>query len=1015
MRYTRKVKEETKRAYLGAEYDSPLKDIVQKWTFNNNPYLAGYYGQQSQLSYGQQNPLNYGQQNQLNYGQPDPVDIAMRQTEHFSKTPWNPDTHILIYETETEEMFFAYILDEGKWKALVKKNISRRNNNLRGGVNNVQVIKDKGIPVCKNITFISAKPFRREDKPGKKYYEIKFVTAKGAFNIVIEKKEFDSSSLCRIAEGVLEEGQEKLCSCLFRIMINQLLENEFEITIPMYAGWYKDDVYGMVYLDKLEYPSLPDNAISTGMRKRIIDPTGFNKDDFLSTLITTIKDEWQLHFILGLRLSSPLLLILERKGIQPRLIIAPIIDTLKQSDVVTALLKTNDLFSLNTVSLNKNEIGCEKEIAGSRDGVAVLSGPRTAAEAKINEKNVRIVRDAAIGANGTENITRCLVTIIGRFLPKCLMPEEYLAVDCLNISTEIDVRVLRAYVLLFDSIYIKYIENNWDKVQGIVERTVENYKAKPDSDVASEYQDLYIALLAVIKVMKECFGIDLFSSENFYQVKKLFADSSQSEISPDHTVKKQFISVARKMIFEGEFRIMDLKEANGNYSNDRNTLILDRKKGFLSFDMSAIEKIAAAISIVKDGSELTGVLKACNCICCSDNGARQITAAGKRQAFYSVYLSELGNDILDVIDMFDKGEFFFEPDDVPTNFIPIIWYNGRCAGVVLDGEGLPNPHCNISGLSGMGKNRGAYRNAEYYLKCNSKVLFLDVKGGSTALSLYNDMKCEPGKYEIYDPKVEGMVFDVFNVSCFVGKNAKVSYILNIISAAVSLSDNQYSDLSSYVDSMVCDDTKTFSLAELIDKFPPRKNVGLKNKLMPFVNIMNSYAPKDGEYRYSSCREFIEERSKITILSIAQSSQAALHTVVYTLLQSLFEHQVLDNSIRLAIYADEMQKYTADSPFKHMFAEGRQFNIYMTGMTQEYRSKDNATRKDTSNAAMEVFYAPTADSLKRVADTLGKKYNVDEHQSKGRGYIWGKGYFWSRTANRHEFALLKGLNEAPDYS
>ncbi len=574
MRYTRKVKEETKRAYFGAEYDSPLKDIVQKWTFNNNPYLAGYYGQQSQLSYGQQNQLNYGQQNQLNYGQqnqlnygqqnqlnygqPDPVDIAMRQTEHFSKTPCNPDTHILIYETETEEMFFAYILDEGKWKALVKKNISRRNNNLRGGVNNVQVIKDKGIPVCKNITFISAKPFRREDKPRKKYYEIKFVTAKGAFNIVIEKKEFDSSSLCRIAEGVLEEGQEKLCSCLFRIMINQLLENEFEITIPMYAGWYKDDVYGMVYLDKLEYPSLPDNAISTGMRKRIIDPTGFNKDDFLSTLITTIKDEWQLHFILGLRLSSPLLLILERKGIQPRLIIAPIIDTLKQSDVVTALLKTNDLFSLNTVSLNKNEIGCEKEIAGSRDGVAVLSGPRTAAEAKINEKNVRIVRDAAIGANGTENITRCLVTIIGRFLPKCLMPEEYLAVDCLNISTEIDVRVLRAYVLLFDSIYIKYIENNWDKVQGIVERTVENYKAKPDSDVASEYQDLYIALLAVIKVMKECFGIDLFSSENFYQVKKLFADSSQSEISPDHTVKKQFISVARKMIFEGEFRIMDL-------------------------------------------------------------------------------------------------------------------------------------------------------------------------------------------------------------------------------------------------------------------------------------------------------------------------------------------------------------------------------------------------------------------------------------------------------------------------
>ena len=31
----------------------------------------------------------------------------------------------------------------------------------------------------------------------------------------------------------------------------------------MYAGWYKDDVYGWVYLDKLEYPSLPDNVLFT--------------------------------------------------------------------------------------------------------------------------------------------------------------------------------------------------------------------------------------------------------------------------------------------------------------------------------------------------------------------------------------------------------------------------------------------------------------------------------------------------------------------------------------------------------------------------------------------------------------------------------------------------------------------------------------------------------------------------------------------------------------------------------
>lgn len=142
---------------------------------------------------------------------------------------------------------------------------------------------------------------------------------------------------------------------------------------------------------------------------------------------------------------------------------------------------------------------------------------------------------------------------------------------------------------------------------------------------------------------------------------------------------------------------------------------LDRKKELLNYPKSALNLIAEMISAVKNGDELADILKACKTIYCTDNGARQITTPAGRPAFYSVYLSEFGDDILDLIDNLGTDEFFFDPREVPQNFVPILWRDGRCAGFVLEGKGLPNPHINISGLSGMGINK-AWQSAERWHK-----------------------------------------------------------------------------------------------------------------------------------------------------------------------------------------------------------------------------------------------------------------------------------------------------------
>ena len=106
--------------------------------------------------------------------------------------------------------------------------------------------------------------------------------------------------------------------------------------------------------------------------------------------------------------------------------------------------------------------------------------------------------------------------------------------------------------------------------------------------------------------------------------------------------------------------------------------------------------------------------------------------------------------------------------------------------------------------------------AEGYLRLKSKVLFLDIKGGTTLDSL-NNMKCDISKYLIYDLKNEGFPFPIFNLSSFDGKNAKVTYILNVIGAAVELTNNQYNDLAVQLESMICENLSSFSLADLYQK------------------------------------------------------------------------------------------------------------------------------------------------------------------------------------------------------
>ena len=938
----------------------------------------------------------------------------------WANNGYTMDSYHFAYEVETEEGAFVLFYGENVVKYIERTVTKKEQNNLKGGLSHTSKIKDKPIEICDAVFFKYGEKFMREDKPGKHYFNV-YTSDDNTNDLsmvtkVIEKGDLNSPQCSLIFKPeIVIADQEKRCSAFFRAEIYRVSKRSTEIMLPTHPGWHFDEKYGFVFLDRMRYKELPETELPPFLCKRIVGTTNNSVSSLYNNLKPMIGQCLQKKLLWSARLISPLLMPLWRHGVAVRTIIAAIIDTTDQMSTSAAILKTGDFANFDSLSLYSSTAEIDKEIGGARDGVATFIGPLTAAESKYNAAKVNYIRDAAVGANGADKTARALISLVGRFIPADLPPEFVLPIDCKRMATDADDNKLRNFVLEFDAAYISYIENHFDVVESWISSAAERYKAEPAPGIEKNKEGLYIALNALQSMMKGCFGIELFAEDEFNEVTNLFKESAAEIIAPNYTVRDQFITATIEMIMEGVFSFIDISSAHKRYSDDGSTLILDRKKGFLNFTMKALDKIAERIPSVKDGAELASILKACNTIKCTDNGARQITTPEGRFGFYSVYLSELGDDILPIIRYIDNIEFFMLPEEVPENFIPLVWFRGRCAGIVLDGKGLPNPHINICGLSGMGKNRGAYRNGECFLRLRSKFVFINIKGPITEDSL-KDMGCPADKYDLFDLKTEGLPFDIFNVSDFIGKNAKVSYILNIICAAVNgLTDNQLNELSDYVNSMVDDDTQSFSLLELFEKFPNGRIIALQKKLTPLFNMMSAYTPKDINYKYSSCREFIDDCGRITVLSIVQSNITALRCTVYVLLQSIFEHQILDSHTRLVLYADEMQKYTSDSPFQQWFAEGRQYNIIAAGMTQEYRSRDNETRNFTSNAGIELFYPPTPVSANNVFKALNKGFSIEELCSGNLGDIIGKGFFWSSVEKRHKSAILCGKNDDDNFS
>ena len=366
---------------------------------------------------------------------------------------------------------------------------------------------------------------------------------------VIEKGDLNSPKFSlTFKPEIVRLGQEKRCSTFFRAEIYRVSKCSTEIMIPSRSGWYKDEEFGWVFLERSRYKYLDNTNLPPAMCRRIVGRTNRAVNEVFGELKPMIEQNWQSKVLFGVRLISPLLLPLEMHGIKVRTIVEALVESVSDMNVATAILKTGDFEKYDTVSLNATDADINKEIDGARDGVAAIIGPMTAAEVKQNEKKVNYIRNAAIGANGVDKNVRTIISLIARFSPENLSQNFVLTVGCSNMSDSINVKELRNLVLEFDSLYIPYIEDHFNNVKDSVEQCM----AELVPDIINDKQGLYIAFHAVREVLSKYLGIELFSDEEFTYVKNLFKKNTSETVSPNYTVREQFLDVTHKLLNSGK-------------------------------------------------------------------------------------------------------------------------------------------------------------------------------------------------------------------------------------------------------------------------------------------------------------------------------------------------------------------------------------------------------------------------------------------------------------------------------
>ncbi len=964
------------------------------------------------------------------YGTPLPAQQAQPQPQGGNFQQYLEKNNQIL-EIETKSGKYSCLPMENKCVFTEFKQTFYQRKNNYGGPVNTQKNNFTNTDICSFIWIDKAVHYTNA-YPGKEgfYLIYYFSTPMSGMEVAtITESEYKSENFYSKFNNLTSFSHKikKTNEMLRLITENRINSNPIPVSwIPARCGWYLNNS-DLRFISYNNYFNIDPSVLPDTIRSYLLPPAEEIKFVFangtvdydlipiqkiFSNILTSYLKSWQAKFLFTMRAACLFLFMFEQAGIRPKQFILPIISNSDQADYLTSLLKTHNPEVPSAISLNADEGALKKELFCAQDGIAVIKALLDSKSLNNCTANLSTINNALNLAytSDKDTPTRQIIAIISRSLFEAGSGENILPIDCSDIESDIDNTALRNALRLFDATLIEYIKLFYEPMK---DKVMLYYRAYANASLSTERNSLLVIFKLTLALLGEHFKIDLFTNEESQKIDEMFQCDIRDYKTGYQRVVEEFSSIVCQMIENRELTIIDKSDVKTNFKPDSNILIYTPAEQLLSFEPSLIERIAtSSMKSVRSRDELINSLNKQEKLKKTDHNGHHIRIPTEQNPennpfFYGIRADIFGDIISESICKETNSDYFMSTDEVPDKFLlPLVWNNNKAAGIVTDDFRNMNLHTLITGNSGKGKSFKMCRLAEYYHAIGAKVIFIDTSNSFNREQLKN-LHAEENDYHIIEARKDTLPFNIFDLSAFGTSNEKKMYLLNIIKSmgGKAISHEREKELSERLQEVTDSSPARTSFEAILNQDNKSRRYALKNILEQFSNVFGHYS-----YADISCNNYINNMDKINILSFGQITGSDMSIIVFSLLESIFQHRVNDHAVPVVLLADEMQRYDElfeTNPFAKILNEGRSNNIIAIGSTLEYGGTGRKVSKIFSKANIQVFFQPTIDSSKRVKNDVGESVSAEKIRNLDKHQCIVKAEFYNKRTQKSETTILLG--------
>lgn len=709
-----------------------------------------------------------------------------------------------------------------------------------------------------------------------------------------------------------------------------------------YQGWNLDSNDCLVFECENRYDEVFKSYLPPSVLMRSNKyPYGYS-EHLISNIFNVLSNTWEVKLLLAMRISSLMLYFTYANSIHPKQFFIIESSNDINSKFISDLLKTNNAYDNDPLSLELPQNKLLTEISNISDGMALLydlSSENSANSISLSCLSNLITKNACNISSSQQ-----LIAIITQYSRYDIDPESYYSINFDSLYLTYNYANLKELLLEIDSAIISHFEGR------SFQEAVNEYCAylSPQINNApltlpNEFKDTYYMINTAMSFFNKLlydmsqqkpgtfFNSICFDQNDIFQINCFLMTIDRSGQNKTQKIIDNFSNGLNKCLTDF-FKCLPLSPHISETVTDQ-VVLCDEENIYVSpaaFDSFIIPQMDIRIKhrplvkILNSYKILTGEYHYCCRLQFTDASLQ------KQQIYrYRISRSILSHESQVVIDKTANAEFFHDISNASiNNFLPLIQgkHMDTWAGRIIESGAKANNHILITGESASGKSFMMIRTAAYLAELGERVILFDSSESNTEDELKKALSEEfVNKYvEIYDLEKDKFPIDPFSISGLNRKDSKANYIFNILrSVLYDVSGAQNAKLKTLIYENIDTLEKNGTVPpDNIQKILIKDGStisSLRDKLIPLLISLN------GNIDYGKTwADYLESNKKILVFSVNTTFEKKGEKRFDIILASLYQYHIKHKYSPIWLCIDEIydQNLKEDGVINKIFTQGR---------------------------------------------------------------------------------------------